>query len=96
MLSLLCPSNICQQIAARLNISNTEVTENFSVHEINVTDKLCITELWVDVDYQGRNSGRAHFGKNDLNLVMEPIRWGNDSEMIVDLHLPGEDRYRYY
>ena len=96
MLSLLCPSNICQQIAGQLNISIKEVRENYTVHEINVDDKNCYTELQIGVDYNGKNNGRAHFVRNDLKLVIEPIRWGNDSEMIVDLHLPGEDRYRYY
>ena len=90
MLTLLCPSNICQQIAGQLNISIKEVRENYTVHEINVDDKNCYTELQIGVDYNGKNNGRAHFVRNDLKLVIEPIRWGNDSEMIVTIHLPGQ------
>ena len=64
--------------------------EDYTVHKINIDDKNCYTELQVGVDYNGTNNGRAYFVRNDLKLEMEEIRWGNDSEMILTLHLPGQ------
>jgi len=78
------------KIAASLNISVQEVRENYTVHKINIDDRTCYTELQVGVDYNGQNQGRAKFMRNDLNLEMEKIRWGKDSEMILTLHLPGQ------
>ena len=79
-----------QQVARELNISVSEVEEQYTVHQIDIQDKVCYTELRASVDYAGKNQGRAEFGRNDLGLTMEPIRWDDDSEMILTIHLPGQ------
>lgn len=80
------------KIAGELNISVSEVKEQYTVHQINILDEVCYTELHVNVDYAGSNQGRANFERNDLGLTMEKIRWDpkDDSHMILTIHLPGQ------
>jgi len=77
------------KIAVELNISVSEVKEQYTVHQIEISDEVCYTELHVDVDYGGVNQGRAHFQRNDLGLTMEKIRWDpkDDTHMILTINL---------
>jgi len=71
-------------IAAKFQMSVTEVRESVTFVKTNIDDSHAYSELYCYVDYEGKNVGRLKWTKNDLDLKYQK-RWAEESEMIIDI-----------
>ena len=72
------------KLAATFSASWEEVRESVVTTESFITDDNKYSELYVYVDYNGKNNGEARIERNDMNLECS-TRWVEDSEMVVDI-----------
>eukprot|EP00064_Thunnus_orientalis_P025415 superscaffoldBa00012799_g25782 len=73
-----------RKIAAKCGISVSEVRETLTLIKSIISDENIYSELYCYVDYNGKDCGRYHWTKNDLNL-QACHRWAESSEMIIDI-----------
>lgn len=72
------------KIAAKYSITVSEIRESLTLIKSIISDENTYSELYCYVDYEGKDCGRYHWTKNDLNL-QACHRWAESSEMIIDI-----------
>ena len=72
------------KLSIQYGITKSEMMEITTLIHSKISDENTYSELYVYVDYNGKNQGNLKWTKNDLNLKYE-MRWAEDSEMIVDV-----------
>lgn len=72
------------KLSAAYGLSETELTETTILIQSKISDQNKYSELYVYVDYNGKDKGTVKWTKNDLDLKYNE-RWGEDSNMIIDV-----------
>ena len=73
-----------RKLSVNFGITTRELTETTTLIRSKISNQNKYSELYVYVDYNGKNNGTVRWTKNDLGLKFQK-RWAEDSEMIIDV-----------